>query len=64
MALQTFKIDSNKVVEDNKSRKTDKIFKNLYKSKKFKNTKSKTQICIKAIKKFIFLIFNIKKAFN
>ena len=41
-----------------------KIIKNLYKSKKSKNKKFQTQINIKTIKKYNFLISSTKKIFN
>ena len=66
MALITLKIDDNKIVRVD-TNKADKMIKNLLKSKKLKNNKSKNLMHIsnnKAIKKLIFLILNIKKTFN
>lgn len=40
------------------------MIKNLFKSQKYKNKKFENQIYIEAIKKPIFQISNIKKAFN
>ena len=65
MALKTSMTDNNKVVEiDCRANKT---FKNLFKSKKSKNNKSKNltyMLNIKATGKPIFLTLNAKKVFN
>lgn len=58
-------INNNKIVEIDG--KANEIIKSLFKSKKSKNYKFKNLIYIpniKAKKKLIFLISNIKKAFN
>lgn len=53
-----FKTDNNKIVKGNSSR-ANKIFKNLFKFKKSKNSNSKNLTNIKAIRKSIFLTFSI-----
>ena len=66
LILKVFEINNNKIVKNNNS-KIDKIVKILFKSEKSKNIKSKILIYLlnnKTIGKPIFLIFNIKKAFN
>lgn len=61
MALKAFKNYNNKAIGDNR---IDKIFKNLFKFEKQKIKKIKNLTYIKAMKKFIFLTFNIKKGFT
>lgn len=58
---------NNKKIVQNDNNKVDKIVKNLSKFKELKNNQSNnlTYISnIKAMKKSIFLIFNINKIFN
>lgn len=62
MALTKLKTDINKIVRVGD--RVDKIFKNLSKSKKLKNKKSKNLTHIRAMKKSIFLNHSTKKAFN
>ena len=61
MALKIFKIKDNKIIRV--SKRVDKIFKNLFRSKKLKNKKFGNPIYIKAAKKSIFLNLNAKKVF-
>lgn len=58
-----FRPDSNEIVRDDGSR-TDKMVKNLSKSKNLTNKKSKNLMRIGAISELIFLMPSIKKAFN
>ena len=60
LALKTFRVDDNKVVEiDGKANKT---IINLFKNNKFKNLTYVPNI--RAIEKSIFLTLNAKKVFN
>lgn len=65
LVLKVFRADSNKIVGVNS--RTDKMAKNLSKSKKTKNKKSKNLTYIQNIritKKSIFLISSTREAFN
>ena len=65
LALKAFKADGNEVVKV--GGKANKIIKDLSKSKKSKNKKSKIltySLDIRATGKPMFLTFNAKKAFN
>ena len=67
LALNVFRANSNEVVGDIGSSKADKTFKNLSKSKKLKNDKSKSLTCclnIKATEESTFLTPGAKKVFN
>lgn len=66
MALKIFNANSNEIVKSNGNR-VNKIIKNFFKFKNLKNNKFKNLIYIsniRAIKKYIILISNIKDAFK
>lgn len=58
------KTDNNKVVRGGGGGKIDEIVVDLSKFKKLKNNKSENSTCIRAIRELIFLIFDIKNAYN
>ena len=62
LALKMLEVDNNEVVKI--GGRADEMFRNLFKSKKSKNKKSKVQTHIEAMKKPISLTSGAKKAFN
>ena len=61
LTTKTFRANNNKVVEISGSR-ANKIIVNLSKNNKSRN--STHLLNIKAMKEYIFLTFNVRKAFN
>ena len=61
LAPKVFKANNNKVIRVNSDRANEIV---VNSSNKLKNEKSKNQMCIGAIRKSIFLIFNAKKTFD
>ena len=62
LGLKAFKANDNKTIRIDG--RADKMFKNLFKSKKLKNKKFENLTRIRAIRKPIFLTSEIKKVFN
>lgn len=64
MAIKIFKTNDSKVSKDIGNSKTNEIAKNLFESKKLKNTKIENQIYIWALSQPIFPIVKAKKIIN
>lgn len=64
LVLKVFKANGKKIFKYINNKKIGKMVIKLSKFKRLKNKNSKNLTCIRTTKKFIFLIFGIRKVYN